>query len=133
VRYNREKTSETEKGPAMKVNLKQDLTPTEVNAEGTKDITLRMLVGPNEGSEAIHMRLFTVRPGGHTPRHEHPWEHLIKTERGRGVVVDAEGNELPLEAGTSVFVEPGELHQFKNPYNEDFEFICVIPNPETRK
>jgi quercetin dioxygenase-like cupin family protein len=117
----------------MKVNQKQDLVASEVEAEGAKDVTLRILVGPDDGSDGIHMRLFTLRPGGHTPRHEHPWEHLIKAERGRGVVVDAGGKEHPLEAGTSVFVEPGELHQFKNPFGEDFEFICVIPNPETRE
>jgi len=116
----------------MKLNRKQDLTPTAVDAEGAKDVTLRMLVGPDDGSDAIHMRLFTVRSGGHTPRHEHSWEHLIKVERGRGVLVDAEGREHPLEPGMSVFVEPDEIHQFRNPHADEFEFICVIPNPETR-
>lgn len=117
----------------MRVNRQRELAQSVVDAEGAKDVTMRMLVGPEDGCDAIHMRLFTVRPGGHTPLHDHPWEHLVKVERGRGIAVDAAGEEHPLEPGSSVFVEPSEIHQFRNPHQEDFEFVCVIPNPKTRE
>jgi len=115
---------------SMKVNEEQGLKQSKVEVEGAEGAFLRILVGPDDGSDGIVMRLFTLEPGGHTPLHEHRWEHLVKVEKGRGVIVDGEGREKPLARGNSVFVAPGEVHQFRNAGGEEFEFVCVIPNPE---
>jgi len=88
-------------------------------AEGT---FVQVLVpdGPN-----FVMRVFTLKPGGHTPSHAHPWEHEVYVLSGQG---RTEGEEpFDLAEGDAVYVPPGELHSFANTGQEDLRFICVIP------
>lgn len=97
---------------------------------GAKDVKMKILIGPQDASENIIMRYFILSPGGNTPLHSHNYEHVIKVENNRGVAVDKDGKEYEVKKGQSIFVKPNEQHQFKNPFSEDFEFICIIPNPD---
>jgi quercetin dioxygenase-like cupin family protein len=88
-------------------------------AEGT---FVQVLVpdGPN-----FVMRVFTLKPGGHTPSHSHPWEHEVYVLSGKG---RTEGeSSCDLAAGDAVYVAPDEVHSFVNAGDEDIRFICVIP------
>ncbi len=98
--------------------------------EGAKDVKMKILIGSDDNSDNIIMRHFIIAPGGNTPRHMHNYEHVIKIESKRGILVDKNGAEHQLSEGQSAFVPPNELHQFKNPYDEDFEIICIILNQE---
>ena len=98
--------------------------------EGAKNVNMKILVGIPDGSTNIVLRHFSITSNGHTPRHRHNYEHIVKVEKNRGVFVDAEGIEHEIEQGMSLFVAPNEEHQFKNPFHEPFEFLCIIPNPE---
>ena len=117
----------------MKINKVTEVPETVVEMEGAKDVSMQILIGLNEGSDNIIMRKFKVLPGGNTPHHSHDFEHIIKVENGKGIVVDENGNEHDLEPGLSAFVPANTSHQFKNPNNEPFEFLCIIPNPEKNK
>jgi mannose-6-phosphate isomerase-like protein (cupin superfamily) len=55
---------------------------------------------------------------------------VVKVEKGRGIVIDEDGRENPVSVGQSLLVKGGEKHQFKNPFDEPFEFLCIILNPE---
>ena len=112
----------------MKINNSLQVPENPVNMDGAKNVTIQILIGPGDGSKNIVMRKFKVAPGGHTPRHTHDFEHVIKVEKGKGKLVDAEGNEHDLIEGMSAFVPPNELHQFTNPSHEPFEFLCIIKN-----
>ncbi len=101
-----------------------------VDMEGASGVRMQVLLGPEEGSRLIVVRRFTVAPGGNTPFHSHPYEHLVRVLAGRGVALDAERKEHPLEPGQNVYVPPDEAHQFVNPGNEPFVFTCTIPHPE---
>jgi quercetin dioxygenase-like cupin family protein len=114
----------------MKINRKIESEDILVEMEGAEGVVKKVLIGPEEGSTDIHMRYFKVLPRGYTIRHGHDYEHLVQVEGGRGVAIDEEGQEHQLSIGDSVFVARNEVHQFKNPYSETFEFVCVIPNPE---
>ncbi len=114
----------------MKINQNARVAEVPVQMEGTKDVTMKILLGPEDGSNNIIMRYFKILPGGHTTRHSHAHEHLVKIEKGRGVAIDEQGNQHELRVGQSVFVESNREHQFLNPFSEPFEFICIIPNPE---
>jgi quercetin dioxygenase-like cupin family protein len=114
----------------MKINNNEEIPAGEVNMEGAKEVKMKMLIGLNDGSGNILMRHFIIAPGGNTPYHQHNFEHVIKVEKNRGIVVDENGKENEIKKGQSLFVSPNEKHQFRNPFSEDFEFICVIPNPE---
>ena len=114
----------------MKVKIEQEIPASFVEDEGVHNVTKQILVGPEDGSSNIIMRYFKVLPGGNTPFHSHGFEHVVRVEKGRGFVVDYTGQEIPISTGHSVYIAAGEKHQFKNPHEEPFEFLCTILNPE---
>jgi quercetin dioxygenase-like cupin family protein len=113
----------------MKINNNNEIAAAAVTMEGARDVRMKILIGPADGSDNIIMRHFTVAPGGNTPYHKHNYEHVVKIEANRGIAVDENGNEFEVSEGQSVFVSPDVMHQFRNPFSEDFEFLCIIPNP----
>ena len=114
----------------MKINKEDTVNEVEVQTEGAENVTMKILIGPDDGSNNIIMRYFKVFSTGHTPRHKHFHEHIVKIEKGKGIVIDGAGNEHEVSSGESILVESNEEHQFKNPFQEPFEFICNILNPE---
>lgn len=114
----------------MIINENDKVQENPVELEGAKDVTVKVLIGAEEGSKDIIMRYFRIMPGGHSCLHSHNYEHLVTIERGKGVVMDDNRNERVVTTGHSLFVEPNEVHQFKNPFPEPFEFLCIIPNKE---
>jgi quercetin dioxygenase-like cupin family protein len=113
----------------MKINNNDQIFAADVDMEGAKDVKMKILIGPEDRSDNIIMRHFFIAPGGNTPYHQHNYEHVVKVEKNKGLAVDEKGNEYEIKAGQSLFVSPNDMHQFKNPYDEVFEFICIIPNP----
>ena len=111
----------------MVIKKISDVNKTKIEDKGTKDVSRQILIGIEDGSTNIIMRLFTLAPGGHSPLHTHDFEHLVKVEKGKGIAV-YENGEREIQSGDLVYVKPNEIHQFKNPFNEEFQFICVIPN-----
>ena len=114
----------------MKINNDKEIIAAEVNIEGAKNVKMKILIGPKDESDNIIMRHFIIAPGGNTPFHQHNYEHIVKIENNRGIAVDKNGIEHEVKKGQSLFVKPNEKHQFRNPFNSDFEFTCIIPNPE---
>jgi quercetin dioxygenase-like cupin family protein len=92
-----------------------------------KGITKQVPVGVADGSPTMSMRVLTVEPGGFSPYHSHPWEHLNYILAGRGVMVNEAGEERPINAGNFAFVKPDEKHQFRNTGTEPLQFICLVP------
>lgn len=90
-------------------------------------IKKQILIGPKDGSDEIVMRYFRVEPGGNTPYHNHGFPHVVKVEKGKGIVVDKDGNEHHLEANHVIYVQDDEVHGFKNTGSEPFDFICIVP------
>jgi quercetin dioxygenase-like cupin family protein len=87
---------------------------------------MRLLLGRQDGAPTFAMRHFTVDPGGHTPHHQHNYEHGIYVVGGRGsVVIDGEVQEI--SAGDSLFVEPNATHQFRADRGEPLQFLCMVP------
>lgn len=114
----------------MKIIDNVKITSAKVEMEGASNVRMRLLIGQDDGSDKIFMRHFFISSGGNTPFHQHNYEHLVKVENNKGIVVDENGNEFEIAKGQSIFVRANEKHQFRNPFKEDFEFICIIPNPE---
>ena len=114
----------------MIVKRNNDILQAPPKEEGVKNVMMRILIGPDDGSNNIIMRHFQVLAGGNTPFHSHEIEHIVKIEKGKGMVVNEAGEETLVSEGQSLFVESFEKHQFKNPFEEPFEFICTIINPK---
>ncbi len=111
----------------MIVKYIKDVEKINIEADNVKYVEKQILIGPNDGSTNIRMRLFTVKPGGYTFYHTHDYEHLIKIEKGKGIAIDKDGEHI-IEEGMVLFVKPNEIHQFKNNSDSELQFICVIPN-----
>jgi len=86
----------------------------------------RILVGPRENAPTFCMRKFTLRPGGFSPHHAHPWEHEVYVLDGVGEVRSSD-EPRRVEPGDYVFVPPDEIHQFVNAGPGLFEFLCMVP------
>jgi quercetin dioxygenase-like cupin family protein len=116
----------------MRIKQADQVTQNPVNMEGAAGCQVRILVGGDEAAPNFVMRQFEVAPGGHTPRHFHPYEHEIFVLEGSGVIVD-DAVERPLAAGDVVYVAPDDVHQFCNTGPTPLKFLCLIPNSATGK
>ncbi len=96
--------------------------------ENTPGVRIRWAIGQNVGAPNYVSRIIEIDPGAATGYHTHPWEHEVVVLEGNGTVRDS-GGTAPLEAGTCVYVEPGEEHQFLNTGASLLRFVCVIPYP----
>jgi quercetin dioxygenase-like cupin family protein len=105
----------------------KDVAATPVEMEGARDAVKRLVLGPEDGTPTMALRVFTLAPGGYTPYHQHPFEHMNVILEGRGVLRRADG-EHPLAPGAMALVRPDELHQFRNAGDTDFSFVCLVPN-----
>jgi len=110
----------------MRITRVADIEPKNMDMEGAEAVTMRVLVGSEEGAPTFVMRLFEVEPGGHTPMHKHAWEHEIFVLDGEGEAVTPE-SRVPLQPRTAAFVAPNETHQFVNRGSQTFRFLCLIP------
>ncbi|MHC5003769.1 MAG: cupin domain-containing protein [Planctomycetota bacterium] len=97
-----------------------------VAMDGAKDVQMRLMVGRDDGAPNFSMRHFTVLPGGHTPRHQHNYEHEVYVVEGRGRV-EREGQLHEISAGDVLYVEPNVIHQFTNPTDAPLKFLCLVP------
>lgn len=98
-----------------------------VNMDGAKDVTVRVLLGPQDNAPTFAMRLFELAPGGHTPYHDHDFEHEVIILEGDVAVVTAYGPKT-LQKNDVLLVAANEQHQFKNlSVNAPARFICLIP------
>ena len=99
----------------------------EVEAEmAAPGVTMRVVIGPQQGAPFFNMRIFEVQPGQATAHHSHWWEHEVLLLAGRGVVQTEQG-EVPIGEGSTVFVPGGEMHQFRNAGDEVLRFACLVP------
>lgn len=105
-----------------------DVPTDKVEMEGVQGATKQLVLGAADGVPNFSFRVFTLEPGGHTPRHDHATEHLNYVLSGRGCLVDAEGVEHELAPGDFAFVPPHEKHQFRNDADDvSFVFLCAVP------
>ena len=94
---------------------------------GYDHVKKRIVIGPEDGSQEIVLRYFSIESGGTSPHHSHDFPHLVKIDEGKGTVTDAAGNEHQLHVGDYVYIGENEVHHFKNSGSEPFDFICIVP------
>ena len=87
--------------PAVKYS---EIQLEDVNMDGVKNVVKANVIGAGQGWKENAMRVFRIGPEGYTP-------HQV----------------YELSERDFAFVPPNTKHQFRNPYDEDFEFICIVP------
>ena len=96
---------------------------------GASGVTMRLMVGQADGAPNFAMRLFEVAPGGHTPYHQHNYEHEVLIIEGQCVLSsgDLACHDRTVSEGDVVFIPANELHQFRNTGPGAMKFMCMVP------
>ena len=97
-----------------------------LDMEGVQGVSMRVMVGRDDGAPNFAMRHFVLAPGGFTPRHSHDYEHQVVVLSGNGEAFDA-GEIRTIGAGDVILVEPDMEHQFMNNSDKPMEFLCLVP------
>lgn len=105
----------------MSVKHSSDVPAEPVKAGNLTTIQV-LLQGPN-----FTMRRFVMGPGGGMPEHTNAVEHEQYVLRGRARI-SIDGEEFEVRAGDVVFIPEGAPHWYRNVGEEDFEFLCIVPN-----
>ncbi len=108
----------------MSVKHDNDI-PLQVVKAGEKT-TIQVLISSQEGPN-FAMRRFVMQPGGGMPDHTNTVEHEQYVLRGHARI-GIGGQEYEVKAGDVVFIPEGVPHWYQNTGEEDFEFLCMIPN-----
>jgi quercetin dioxygenase-like cupin family protein len=96
------------------------------NMQGAEKLYKQIPISKEDGSPNFSFRVFTIEPGGHTPFHNHPFEHLNYIIEGHGEVVQKNGSQS-LEKGDFILIMPDEVHQYRNNSDKSFVMICAVP------
>jgi quercetin dioxygenase-like cupin family protein len=109
----------------MKLSNCDEIPAHDLMVPGAKDVSIRVLIGPDDAPSFI-MMLLEVSPGGFTPDHSHEWEEEIFIKSGHATLKTDEG-EKSLRVGDALILDPNMAHRFINSSDEPLQFICVIP------
>jgi len=97
------------------------------NMKGAKGVYKQVPISREDGAPTFSFRVFTIQPGGHTPLHNHPFEHVNYIIEGNGTVI-VENQEHKLKKGDFTLILPGETHQYRNTsINKPMLMICAVP------
>jgi quercetin dioxygenase-like cupin family protein len=110
----------------MKITNVSQVPLEQVQMPGAEGCSYRVAICAKDGAPNFAMRIFEVAPGGHTPLHQHPYEHEVFIMEGQGTVW-REGQEVALKPSDVLFVPADERHQFKNTGAGVLKFMCLIP------
>ena len=101
--------------------------PAQVFGDTAPGASIRWLIDDDhDGAPVYSLRMIEIEPGGHSPKHTHPYEHENFVVEGNGrVFINETWHEL--KAGDVVFVPAGVLHQYENAGDTPFKFLCGIP------
>ena len=113
----------------MLIRRPEQVAPQQMAMPGASRVSMRLMVGRSDGAPNFSMRLFEVEPGGHTPQHQHNYEHELLILEGSGQVQGGvNGSTIrPIQAGDVIFMPPNELHQFKNTGPTTLKMMCMVP------
>ena len=111
----------------MHITALEEVKKTIPDMEEAKGVHKQVPISKQNGTPTFSFRVFTIDTGGHTPLHNHPFEHLNYVIEGNGVVT-AEGKEHELKKGDFVMILPGEVHQYRNTSTSGpLVIICAVP------
>jgi len=104
----------------MKIVAIDKVEKKRVEMAGASGAWKQLPLGSRDGAPLYSYRVFTVEPGGNTPYHSHPYEHMNFIIEGQGVIINESGEEQPLKAGDFALVNPnksistGTVHPIRN-------------------
>ena len=109
----------------------KNLSQVPVEKIGAGKSTYRqVLIGPDEGPN-FAMRRFIMEPGGGIPAHTNTVEHEQFVLRGRARI--GIGDDVyEVKPDDVLFIPAGVPHWYEVLGDENFEFLCMVPNAEDK-
>ena len=111
----------------MKVINLDNVEKVAVDMEGVKGAFKQVPISKDDGAPVFCFRVFTLEADGHTPFHQHPFEHEIFVLEGEGVAEGPQG-EISMRPGIGLYIPPDEPHGYRNTGADALRFICVVPH-----
>lgn len=90
--------------------------------------SMQMLISP-ELAPHFAMRKFVIKKGGHMPLHTNSVEHEQYVLSGSAKVV-IDGQTSVAKKDDVLFIPAGIAHSYEVLGDEDYEFLCLVPNME---
>jgi len=107
--------------------------PAQVFGAEAPGTSIRVLINDvHDGAPVYNMRMIEIEPGGHSPHHQHPYEHENYVLEGAGEVF-IDGKTSPIGPGTVILVPPGVPHQYRNTGSSLLRFLCSVPVEKLRQ
>lgn len=89
-------------------------------------LPIRDLIGAHNGSSDLYLGEQWLAPGEVVRLHTHEVEEILVFLSGSGEVTL--GDEIvPVSAGVSIHIPPGELHGFTNTGNAELRLLVIFP------
>ena len=88
---------------------------------------LKAVLISNEEAPNFAMRKFTIRPGGSMPLHINLVEHEQYVLKGKARL-EIDNVAYEVQPGDVVFIPADAPHSYQTLGDEDFEFLCLVPN-----
>jgi len=96
------------------------------NVAAGKDTTIQVLISAQEGPN-FALRKFSMQPGGGMPRHTNLVEHEQYVLNGQAHITIGD-KSFDVKKGDVVFIPEGVPHSYDNTGEDNFEFLCIVPN-----
>lgn len=111
----------------MKIVKQSEIPKQNIEMEGVKNVKKQLMIGSKDGAPNFSFRIFTLAGNGHTPYHTHEFEHVNYVIKGKGYIVDEQGNKNEFNEGDFAVISPNDKHQFRNASKfKKFVFICAV-------
>lgn len=120
-------TNLSDEGKAMIKNIRDyDFTPLPVGKGGSMSVLIS-----DEKAPHFAMRKFIIQKDGFMPFHTNSVEHEQYVLKGSAKVVI--GNEEKVAKKDDIlFIPAGVPHSYEVIGDEDYEFLCLVPNLEDK-
>jgi mannose-6-phosphate isomerase-like protein (cupin superfamily) len=102
-------------------------------AEVPHERILKVILSPDQGgAKNVSMGMTLLPPNSLSNYHKHDSEEelwFVISGRGKAIVND---QEFQIEAGTAIYISPGEFHQLVNTSDETLKVLWIFapPGPE---
>ena len=111
----------------MLIKSPNEVKQVPVTLEGAADVKVQVFLGPGDKAPTMALRIFELGPGGHTPYHDHPFEHEVMILDG-DIMTRSPDGDTPVSPGEVLLIMPGERHQFRNrSATSTARFMCLVP------
>ncbi len=102
----------------------------EQKVDAGEGVSIQVLISSDEAPH-FAMRKFRIKRGGFMPYHTNSVEHEQYVLNGKAKVI-IDGKEFTAKKDDRLFIPAGVPHSYEVIGDEDYEFLCLVPNLEDR-